>query len=116
MHPKDAWLKVQAITDRLTYKPGTTLDTRLSDEFFVCITMRVPVYDIKPPHTQTTLIGEVRMNILTLERFDSEGTLHQYVVDRLRHSLQNLEMHECDEWLRLDGVSIFDPHRKDNIK
>jgi hypothetical protein len=44
----------------------------------------------------------------SIERLDRNGQLHY-----LNQVLEIFELHERDEWSRVDGALVNDPHRKD---
>jgi hypothetical protein len=90
-----------------TYKPNVELDyeNRLDfDTHYLHISMLVP--DVNRPD-RTIRISRTD-KLPQFEYIGEEGAL-QWV----RYAVQNVEMHEVDEWIHLRGRKVFDPHVND---
>jgi hypothetical protein len=94
--------EVEAVLSRITYKPGWTLkawNDQGSFDMLLRITMPVPCRDTGKP----IMVTQIR----AIYPFEDERRLIQFV----RCCLHDLEIHEADEMLLVDGVRMFDPHQ-----
>ena len=67
----------------------------------VVVKMRVP--DVRPPHTEVVVEG-----VRALSFMESRAAFPHW----LRSFIRDLVVHEADEWLKRDGVAVFDPHAR----
>jgi hypothetical protein len=102
---------VQKVLDRLTYKDGWTFHCRVytgSDGH------REPYIEAR--HTEPD--SRNRENVIEgfARRWPMGWPYHPYsnsphvIVAWVRHALHEWEVHESNEWLRLDGERVHDPH------
>jgi hypothetical protein len=103
-----------------TYKPGWTLKATREwweplpysgpeEQVFLAISFEAPDVD----HQDRTIrVGQVvRLPpsvLLESSVLDPNVILRNWIV----HVIRSMEMHEVDEWARIDGVPIHDPHAK----
>lgn len=102
--------RIQAILDRMTYKPGWKITiSRPTDSihnFWEPITLyaRYPTTDV--------LTGETIM--LSFVRSIDVDSAEKYPEDKLinliAYFIKSFEMHEFDEWFKIDGVCVHEPH------
>jgi hypothetical protein len=112
---KDLLKQVKEFIKGVGYKPGS---------FFMCgenacckehtgvqIKIGLPVNDAydKAFHARTVIgrnilltWGEIRSHLPDLDG---------YLADVIRRALHEGEEHECDEWLTIKGIRLFDPHK-----
>ncbi len=92
---------------RITYKPGSSF--RVSDSYLdvgaieLILEMRVP--NTHPPHDV--------VSIRTGRIVDWPPVSERDFLDLVRAVVHQFELHEADEWLRLDGKIAFNPHGGD---
>lgn len=97
--------RLQVLLERVTYKPGWT---------FACEQLNYSTVSVCFVHSETdVLTGKVKpfasyMTVYEpeLARMDDRKMM-EAIVCRL---VKNAEMHEMDEWLKLDGEHVVDPH------
>lgn len=98
---------LKGILKNFTYKPGWKFRLEDFGSFLVlCIDAEVPCTD-EP--------GRM-INIRFRENFDP--LVHRAMDERawmrwLRERILDVEKHEIDEFFKVDGVKVFDPHRND---
>lgn len=73
------------------------------DDHWLILEMRVP--DVYNPERLTT-VSTQRL----VERFELLG--EKAALYMIRLCIQDLEMHEIDEWIMYRGEKIYDPHRE----
>lgn len=81
----------RAFVRSLTYKPGSTFDTR-NDRDGVHFFVTLVVVDVDKPKATQILSG------------------HDAWAEWVRSIVARLEDHEISEWLRSSGVPLVDPH------
>lgn len=94
---------VQVWLSHFSYKPGVVITARCSDINSVCLDVRWPVRDWRNEQIRRRLICSyvVPQDISTAQQFFRWlDTMVLPVFDR----------HEHNEYFRIDGVAIFDPH------
>lgn len=93
------------VRERVSYKPGWELRVdAVGPSYHPFLSVRADLEDSYDPGRQTR-IG-IRQAIPPVR---SEEQLLRWV----RDALGRIELHERDEWLKLDGEMPFDPHRDD---
>ncbi len=103
------YIELYGIVERLTYKPGSTfvlsphVDLAPGDGARLTIRQRLP--NVKSPiyHTEIALIKTITS--IKLKRMDV-----MEFMSWLHKMLEAMETHEINEWLKLDGKTLFDPH------
>lgn len=92
--------EVLKFLERLKYKPGWSFHGRFEAGYLVFrIIATVPCSDTKS-------LTNIAHQDMIKAKFKDEGHLTQYVKARLRIA----ENHELDEWFRLDGERVTEPH------
>lgn len=112
---------MRAVLDRVTYRPGWTIQLRAPLALdavsqvheavrggpLLMVDVRGLVRDSHDPEREV-LIGQSFP--LPPRLRDEEDLLHW-----LRSRLGQIELHERDEWLRVDGTMPFDPHAAERV-
>lgn len=93
---------IASCLERFTYKPGWTFTAGQHDTEGPTITIEVGVEDSTTPGTYT---------LLRIRTFVPPCRTPADFYRWLRYRLQRIEAHECDEWFRVDGVQLHNPHR-----
>lgn len=101
--------RINELLARFTYKPGFKAYAEHND--FVCelvIEMQVPEARWRGigPTPMTKVMGRRIPPPESLD-YDMEDAFYEW----LRREIRDLEWHELDEWFRVDGHLMFDPHR-----
>ncbi len=93
------------------YKPGTSFAVVASGDN-ARIGATLVKQDVKTGKTISLLGHGDRpfSKLVGLNKKELQGqTMHG-----IRMLIHDGEMHEADEWLKFDGVDLFNPHRKEN--
>lgn len=100
--------KVKDFFSRVTYKPGSSF-VPFEDLNGVGFRFQLQVVDMEVPTHKSMIArgGLIRFRDLNLHKADLDGFL-KHEVRRIVHSG---EIHEADEWFKVDGVAPFDPHK-----
>lgn len=114
-----AYRRIEALAGRFSYKPNWVFEVEASPESG-CITLgarmktadstghphghRMPGED--DPDSYIVIAKAISFPWQTVSEFD-EGILVQQIFDLL---VMGLERHEAEEWFRLDGRAVYDPH------
>ena len=99
-----------SLINRLSYKPSSRIVVSYEitrDELSARFSMTVLDSGDKTNHVIPTVCHTIDPNWL-------KDTDEEEVVDWVRSCWHALEIHEADEWLKLDGKAIFDPHHGEN--
>jgi hypothetical protein len=102
--------ELEALVSRVSYKDGIEIrvDRWLEDRDVVSISVGALRANSRRPGDT---IGVSVTESIGLRQFDGRPELWQkFVIDRVRRLVHRLEIHEADEWLKLDGKLIADPH------
>lgn len=100
------------LCERLTYKPGYRVEISrvLHDDNHL---------GIQPVYVRVfAMVTDVNDHSRQSPLYNSEGhpwywfeqATEEQVVSLIRGQCRRLELHEVDEWLRLDGVCVTEPH------
>lgn len=104
--------KVESILSRVTYKPGTKIiavQCRSGCHINLFADFKRP--DVSDPTKDIEIRGGGDIRVDKLKSVGAnEKAFQDIVMDEVRSLLHRGEEHEADEWLKLDGKSIFDPH------
>ena len=105
-----AALRIEALIKRVTYKPGYKFEvntTPFSDNAILRVTTP-PVQDTYRPKDPLA-VGPLQF-IIPIPWFIGDASLaHQ--IEWFRHNvIHMMEMHEADEWFRVDDIMCFNPH------
>jgi hypothetical protein len=98
--------QMQAVLDRVTYKNGWAFHIYAGRHEGTHCTITTSVPDAYNPDTMTTLSIET---FLSPNDTRDEASL----VEWLLYRCARIEVHECREFLRLDGKPWSDPHGQD---
>lgn len=96
-------LQVQDILDRLSYKPNTVLELRTSPEG-LRLALRAFLPKVDSPDQKTSICSQIVLQGLRRRWLEHE------VLSLVQELVRRHEEHEIQEWLRLDGVPLVDPH------
>lgn len=108
MFKPDPW---ETFLKRFTYKPGWEFIYEYDidrNQHFVMVSMRVE----DSYHPGNIIPVSIRHR---LPRGLSPDDQEDYCDHYLRTMVQDLEMHELDEWFKKDGKLVNDPHALDKI-
>ena len=97
---------VHFIRERLTYKPGYTLSVHgLEDRLELSVSV--------PTGVDAKGLTPGQYDVTYTELFTVEEVAHvteDQLIEMVYWVLVRWERHECDEWFKLDGVAVRDPH------
>lgn len=77
-------------------------------EDIVELRLRLRVNDVENPHRETETGNVLRLPLYQLERYRDTNFVKRWIQDAVYKGV----MHEVDEWLRIDGELVTDPHPK----
>lgn len=97
-----------ALMSRITYKDNVSLELILEEWPGPAIVIRATEWDATGRRPGFITI-QSRHPFTPLEHIHSEREFLQHI----RNILRSREQHELDEWLKLDGVAPFYPHKED---
>jgi hypothetical protein len=98
--------ELRDLVARITYKPGWSFWLQPVDNGIAFLAVSFSEFDAMNQETYRHFRG--RHAIIVADIPSARGFLN-----RLRSYILHIEMHELDEFLRVDGVAPFDPHRGD---
>jgi len=92
------------IVNSITYKPGYRIVAEQLDIDVIRLTLLVEVPDSNDPSRNAHL-----KLIECFSPFACRDRRLLFVI--VRSLLERFEMHEMDEWLKVDGVRVTEPHK-----
>lgn len=96
--------EARELLKRVTYKPGVKLAFDPGESFGIAtLTITSMVQDVNEPSRTIPLTN--RQALPPLEYMDRDEFIF-----RIGDALMRFERHECDEWFRVDGKPVNDPH------
>lgn len=95
---------VQVWLSHFSYKPGMTITAR-ADKDEVFLDVRLPIIDWRDGRTRRRLL----CSYLVPVDLSSASQFFRWLDETV---LPVFDRHEHNEWFRIDGVAIFDPHSK----
>lgn len=99
------WLGFAAIIGQITYKPGWYLRVGVEDtRMWVQVGVTEEAEISFDPHAGKKVPWRGAKHYL------SPYMCRQEVVGTVFHAIERAEMHECKEWFRYKGRSIYNPH------
>ena len=102
----DKQRRIVNLMHRITYKPDSQVNIMLDAPEYYYLSIQIPVYDAHNPKEHSLL----RMNIrLPLKETLDEMTDDQ-IIKMVFDGIMDYERHEAQEWFKLDGKIIYDPH------
>lgn len=114
---EDQLQRVKRLLDKVTYKPGWTLnagaipageddplDTGDYGDIVLNVTMVADdaIWDRK----KVTVYFQKIIDMGALRRMDDRKVLDYFIFG----AIKELEEHECNEWFKFDGICVRDPH------
>jgi hypothetical protein len=103
---------------RVQYKPGITFRIE-DDDQEMCIVMTAKREDSENPGTFTTIYGRRSLPYMMFQ-VTGEAVKRERVMARIIEQVHELasesEQHEADEWFKVDGVKVYDPHKDQEKK
>lgn len=98
----------QELLSRITYRHGVTLSVRPS------ATTDQLTFQVEVDTADTRDGSHIPRPIKIVHRtLIPPGVDEKYRIAFVRQCVQKMEIHESDEWLKLDGKMIYDPHSGD---
>ena len=105
-----------------TYKPGWSFEverkyregnpwTPLDERWDTFIVIRAEVPDIYNPEKTIQITGRYHF---PLEHLFYAKAPEQVLIERIHWWVWDMEKHESDEWFRVDGVAVFNPHKTES--
>lgn len=95
----------QGLLSRITYKEGWSLTFWINPGDEVIFAVR---------SSPTKDVDNIKGPLVRVSTFRNLGPLAELnnssVLEWVRATIRDTELHELDEWLRLDGVKVRDPH------
>lgn len=106
------WEELRDLVERrMSWRPDTRLELWidgegdfLRDPYAIALLVQMKVPDTYDPAHRVTLVTHRRPLFIHLPA-PEEGVIRQ-----IRHELHAVDMHESDEWIKVDGAMLFDPH------
>lgn len=96
--------ELEALLARITYKPGTRCDIGPAYDY-VLIRITHSVLDACNAADPTPIPVANHLRLDSLEHLTE-----RHVLQFIESAYRSFEQHEVDEWLKLDGKHINDPH------
>lgn len=100
----DRWL------ERITYRPGVSMriaHPEFLGEYSYPVTPTLQLCaDVENTYRPGQRIEIIHQTLIPQYVIETEQTFQAFV----RQALINMEMHELDEWFKIDGVMVNDPH------
>jgi hypothetical protein len=111
--PRTAAEKLQSVIDNLTYKPGwrfwikwrPTAIPHWPDD--VILHMEFDAPDANEPERMTIIGRDMMLPQGLMQMIDGASA---GIIRWVMYSIKEMEIHEVDEWLRIDGVRLKNPH------
>jgi len=102
----------RTLVKRMTLTPNTRIGVGC-DAYHTEPRLQViaEVPDSRNPNKTISVVSSYTLPLLSEREWDEE-----YAVAWIRQCLARWVMHEIDEWLRLDGKLLNDPHATDAIR
>ena len=103
MNTQDSIVRLARLLLHVTYKDGWTfLPSVEADEPALTIYRSVP--DANPPHAVGMITSKYDIDM---------GGSDAEILCAVYDGILEVETHEASEWFRVDGETVFDPHRED---
>lgn len=96
--------EIDTVLRKITYKPGWKLSWELMRTYSVVLMISADIEDSFNPGQ----MGKIGFRE-PLPRCQSIAN-RDHLLQLVRAVLGKIELHERDEWLKIDGIVIFDPH------
>lgn len=101
--------RINKILSRIKYKPGFKIKAM---QAYYDIEIRFYQYGIpnalKPEEESSQPL--ISTMIITEECIDRVKNLESLIIERVRHQIITMELHEVDEWFKFDDVCVNNPH------
>lgn len=104
--------RVKNILSKITYKPGWTFYVDREDKntykysSYLKLHVIAQQIDISDPLKIVYIKSDMMISEWDIERL-SDNQLIDYLVLQL---IRKVELHEIDEWLKIDGINFREPH------
>lgn len=106
--------EVRRVLERITYKPLwkiTVSQAHVSDEYLFCLAYKAPdamrayrdAENVHNPYTWTKIIT-------TYATHPANVRTEEEVLETVKSLIRQAEVHEQNEWLKIDGKHVTDPH------
>lgn len=99
--------EAQEILAGVEYKPGTYFSLHRDDqENIFRFNLAMHVQDVLEPENKILVTQSSRWNAALIR-----GMSERQFCRMIRENFVGMEMHEVDEWFKLRGDRIYDPHK-----
>lgn len=99
----DVGTRLRALLERTTYKPGWKFRTHPSGFFATAVQIEAQVVSVEDPSKVQPLFHT--------QGWDLRGDENDHeLLGRLKAQIVAFETHEVDEWLKVDGLHVKEPH------
>lgn len=105
---RDLLLKLDCWIKSISYKKNFTFEYGLADRFSIFIRIIVRAVDSVSEQIIIEIFHQQRLELSLLSCFKFKD-FERYIYDRIRE----VELHEMNEFFKVDGKVIYDPHAKD---
>ena len=102
---------LQALCSRLSYKPNSHLSARRESwGDFVTIRVALSVPDVEQPEKLAPVTASYSLSLAELAHWTED-----HAIRFIQTQWRRLELHEGDEFFRLDGRPVTDPHPEQRL-
>lgn len=103
--------RIQDILDRMTYKPGWKITISRPEDCGVQNYWEPITLHARYPTIDITTGKPITLSLVRSIPLESAETVPEdALIDLIGYIIKNFEMHEFDEWFKIDGVCVRDPH------
>jgi hypothetical protein len=104
-------VKIKELASRISYRPGTTLEFSYNENATCLILATKYVTMDANDHSQDAQVNlKYLLPYRTMTMMDEQG-----VFNWINDCLTKTAIHEHQEWYRVDGQMLVDPHANDHI-
>ena len=99
--------EIRDIVASISYKPGFKIELTKIDAHSCEFDVQMQVKDTYKPGN--TIVHST--HCFSLGYFGRK----EHLIEFIRHAITTLELHERDEWFKVDGKLLNDPHKKELV-
>jgi len=99
--------RLRSVAARMTFQPGWRIEVNrpINEPWMAVVQVMANVPQVDDPSYPINVAATTYYDGMTLEKLPDA-----MLVEMLSHCVQSVWMHEFDEWLKLDGEHVRDPH------